>query len=172
MNAANPQVEKVFEATVELFQNAGFQVSKGSNSITDYGHSRYIYVNCNGALTWNLGQGALIRISDHSTGDRRILSGDESFIMVNNADVDMQQVFHKFNYFFNPSQYSISEQPMSAMISKENVRGNELRATDVVVNSRTSKRGEVMYNVSRMNNWTIIRTTHIASGYAMANRTK
>lgn len=171
-NQPNPEVEAVFAATVTLFKNAGFQVSMGSNSVTDYGHSRYMYVNYNNALSWNIGLGAQIRVSDHCTGDRRILNGDESFIMVSNAEANLAQVFHKFNYFFKPCEYAIAEKEVSAMLTKTNVRTNELRADDVVVDTRTTKKGEVMHNVQRMTSWTVVSTKHIATGYVMPSRVK
>ena len=170
-HTVNTQVEQVFATTVAMFEAAGFQVTMGSNSITDYGHSRYMYVNFNNALNWNLGLGAQVRVSDHSVGDGRML-GNESFIMIQNAAANMEQVFHKFNYFFNADQYEVNEKEMSAMIAKPNVRTADLRDTDVIVDTRTTKKGEVMHNVQRLNTWTIVTAKHIATGYAMPNQVK
>lgn len=165
---ANEQVEEVFSKTVAMFEAAGFQVSIGSNSITEYGHSRYMYVNYNNALNWNIGQGAQIRVSDHCTGDRRILNGDESFIMTRNAEQHMTEVFHKFNAFFKSEEYATTELTKTAIQQVTNVAPDKLRADDVITETRVSKNGNNVYTVNRTYTFNIIQKKHITTGYTIS----
>jgi hypothetical protein len=165
---ANQKVEEVFSNTVAMFEAAGFQVSIGSNSITEYGHSRYMYVNYNNALNWNIGQGAKIRVSDHCTGDRRWLAGDEEFIMVHNAEKHTTEIFHKFNAFFKSEEYAVTELVKSAVQQVTNVAPDKLRADDVITETRVSKKGNNVYTVNRTYTFNIIEKKHIATGYTIS----
>ena len=81
------KVDELYELATQKFESNGYEVTSGSNSETDYGHSRYFYVNQNNESKDNSGLGFQVRISDHSTGDRRILNGEQFIFDI--GDVEM-----------------------------------------------------------------------------------
>lgn len=93
-------VDDLYQQAINLFKDNGYLVSNGSNSYTDYGHSKYFYVDVNETDDLK----AQIRVSDHQIGDRRLLNARE-FLVFNENDIF--KVFHRINAYFKPTDYSV-----------------------------------------------------------------
>ena len=155
-------VDKLYELSTQKFEDNGYEVTSGSNSITDYGHSRYFYVNQNGKSQANSGLGFQVRVSDHSTGDRRILNG-EQFIF---NEKDIVKVFHKFNYWFNPEEYKNAVKGATKVVTIE-VGEKDLRPTDEIISERVAKTGSKRFQIKRTYKIEGIVPIHILSGYTL-----
>lgn len=59
-------VDEVYRSAIKLFEDNEYDISKGENSKTAFGHSRYFYVNYKERTNENIGNGIKVRVSDHS----------------------------------------------------------------------------------------------------------
>jgi len=155
-------VDELYEIATRTFIGLGYDVTQGSNSQTDYGHSRYFYVNQNDEAKENSGLGFQVRVSDHSTGDRRILSG-EQFIF---DKIDVMVVFNRINYWFHPEEYK-NVVAVKTKVVKIEVGENDLRPSDTIISERVAKSGNKRYTIKRTYKNEGVIPTHIESGYKM-----
>ena len=156
------KVDELYELATQKFEGNGYEVNSGSNSITDYGHSRYFYVNQNNESQENLGLGFQVRVSDHSTGDRRILNR-EQFIFNEN---DVEVVFNRINYFFHPEEYKNIVMVKNKVVEIE-VGENDLQPTDSIISERIAKSGSKRYTIKRTYKNDGVVPTHIESGFKL-----
>jgi len=156
------KVDELYELATEKFENNGYEVNSGSNSKTDYGHSRYFYVNQNNESQENSGLGFQVRVSDHSTGDRRILNG-EQFIF--DSD-DVIAVFNKINYWFHPEEYKNVVAVKNKVVTIE-VGEKDLLSSDEIISERVAKSGSRIFQIKRTYKNEGIVPTHIESGFKL-----
>ena len=159
-------IDHLYQLAVDYFTQHSYEVSNGSNSNTDFGHSRYFYVNQNGESKEHSGLGFQIRVSDHSVlSNRRI----NEFQIYNKADIE--SVFHTLNFYFHPEEYSQKDIIVKKTVEIE-VGENELRGSDIVLSERVAKSGRKRFQVKRTYNNEAIVATHSKSGYKMPIRMK
>ncbi len=155
-------VDELFDIATRTFIGLGYDVTEGSNSKTDYGHSRYFYVNQDNKADVNSGLGFQVRVSDHSTGDRRILNG-EQFIFDNK---DVMEVFNRINYWFHPEEYKNVVVVKTKVVQIE-VGENDLQPSDEIISERVAKSGSKRYTIKRTYKNEGVVPTHKFSGYKL-----
>lgn len=155
-------VDELFDIATRTFIGLGYDVTEGSNSKTDYGHSRYFYVNQDNKADVNSGLGFQVRVSDHSTGDRRILNG-EQFIFDNK---DVMEVFNRINYWFHPEEYKNVVVVKTKVVQIE-VGENDLQPSDEIISERVAKSGNKRYTIKRTYKNEGVVPTHKFSGYKL-----
>ena len=155
-------VDELYEIATQKFESNGYEVTQGSNSQTDYGHSRYFYVNQYDEAKENSGLGFQVRVSDHSTGERRFLNG-EQFIF---DERDVMVVFHRINYWFHPEEYK-NVVAVKTKVVKIEVGENDLKPSDTIISERVAKSGNKRYMIERTYKNEGVIPTHIESGYKM-----
>lgn len=155
-------VDELFDIATRTFIGLGYDVTEGSNSKTDYGHSRYFYVNQDNKANVNSGLGFQVRVSDHSTGDRRILNG-EQFIFDNK---DVMEVFNRINYWFHPEEYKNVVVVKTKVVQIE-VGENDLQPSDEIISERVAKSGSKRYTIKRTYKNEGVVPTHKFSGYKL-----
>lgn len=159
-------IDHLYQLAVDYFTQRGYEVNNGSNSNTDFGHSRYFYVNQNGESKEHSGLGFQIRVSDHSVlSNRRI----NEFQIYNKADIE--SVFHTLNFYFHPEEYLQKDIIVKKTVEIE-VGEHELRGSDIVLSERVAKSGRKRFQVKRTYNNEAIVTTHSKSGFKMPIRMK
>ena len=110
----------------------------------------------------NSGLGFQVRVSDHSTGDRRILNA-EQFIF-NESDIEV--VYNRINYWFNPEEYKNVVAVKNKVVQIE-VGENDLQPSDSIISERVAKSGSKRYTIKRTNKNEGIVPTHIESGFKL-----
>ena len=158
----NDEVDELYDIATRTFIGLGYDVTQGSNSKTDYGHSRYFYVNQDNKADVNSGLGFQVRVSDHSTGDRRILNG-EQFIFDNK---DVMVVFNRINYWFHPEEYNNVVAVKTKVVQIE-VGENDLQPSDEIISERVAKSGNKRYTIKRTYKNEGVVPTHKFSGYKL-----
>ena len=158
----NDEVDELYDIATRTFIGLGYDVTQGSNSKTDYGHSRYFYVNQDNKADVNSGLGFQVRVSDHSTGDRRILNG-EQFIFDNK---DVMDVFNRINYWFHPEEYKNVVAVKTKVVQIE-VGENDLQPSDEIISERVAKSGNKRYTIKRTYKNEGVVPTHKFSGYKL-----
>lgn len=156
------KVDELYELATQKFESNGYEVTSGSNSETDYGHSRYFYVNQNNESKDNSGLGFQVRISDHSTGDRRILNGEQFIFDIG----DVEMVFNKINYWFHPEEYKNAIAVKNKVVTIE-VGEKDLLSTDEIISERMAKTGNMRFQIKRTYKNEGIVPTHIESGFKL-----
>lgn len=155
-------IDELYEIATQKFESNGYEVTQGSNSKTDYGHSRYFYVNQNDIAKENSGLGFQVRVSDHSTGDRRILNR-EQFIF-NESDIEV--VYNRINYWFHPEEYKNVVAVKNKVVQIE-VGENDLQPSDSIISERVAKSGSKRYTIKRTYQNDGVVPTHIKSGFKL-----
>lgn len=158
----NYGVDELYDIATRTFIGLGYDVTQGSNSKTDYGHSRYFYVNQDNKADVNSGLGFQVRVSDHSTGDRRILNG-EQFIFDNK---DVMEVFNRINYWFHPEEYKNVVVVKTKVVQIE-VGENDLQPSDSIISERVAKSGSKRYTIKRTYKNEGVVPTHKFSGHKL-----
>lgn len=158
----NYGVDELYDIARRTFIGLGYDVTQGSNSKTDYGHSRYFYVNQDNKADVNSGLGFQVRVSDHSTGDRRILNG-EQFIFDNK---DVMEVFNRINYWFHPEEYKNVVVVKTKVVQIE-VGENDLQPSDEIISERVAKSGNKRYTIKRTYKNEGVVPTHKFSGHKL-----
>lgn len=98
-------VDKIYQEAIKIFEKYGYIVSRGANSKTDYGHSRYFYIRTdNFFYNDHLGLGLKVRVSDHSATDAYRIRTE---LMISDNKPSLLTRFHEINYFVNPNHYKI-----------------------------------------------------------------
>jgi hypothetical protein len=156
------KVDKLYELATQKFEGNGYEVTSGSNSKTDYGHSRYFYVNQNNESQENSGLGFQVRVSDHSTGDRRILNGEQFIFDIGDVEV----VFNKINYWFHPEEYKNVVAVKNKVVTIE-VGEKDLLSSDEIISERVAKSGNRRFQIKRTYKNEGIVPTHIKSGFKL-----
>jgi hypothetical protein len=156
------KVDELYELATQKFESNGYEVISGSNSKTDYGHSRYFYVNQNNESQENSGLGFQVRVSDHSTGDRRILNGEQFIFDIGDVEV----VFNKINYWFHPEEYKNVVAVKNKVVTIE-VGENDLLLSDEIISERVAKSGSKRFQIKRTYKNEGVMPTHIESGFKL-----
>jgi hypothetical protein len=156
------KVDELYELATQKFESNGYEVTSGSNSKTDYGHSRYFYVNQNNESEKNSGLGFQVRVSDHSTGDRRILNGEQFIFDIGDVEV----VFNKINYWFHPEGYKNVVAVKNKVVTIE-VGEKDLLSNDEIISKRVAKSGSRRFQIKRTYKNEGIVPTHIKSGFKL-----
>lgn len=101
MTHTQDSVDILFQEAIEFFSNHGFDIAMGGNSHSEYGHSRYMYINKNGYFSNDLGLGLKVRVSNHSVESATRMSTE--VLIYNAADIVFN--YHNINYRLNKSEY-------------------------------------------------------------------
>jgi hypothetical protein len=141
------KVDKTYFEVFDIFKAKKLNVSKGSDSVTDYGHSRYMYINDPKVpINDNNGLGLKVRVSDHSVlNTGRVVN--ETHIR---AGSDYSLTVKQLEYYFKPSLFTEKE-TVKKVVTKIEVPQNQLRDMDKVISSRPSKKDpdKLIYTVER-----------------------
>lgn len=131
-------VDKDYYKAKQMFEKNGYVVSVGGDSHTDFGHSRYMYVNDpNNLSNDNLGNGLKVRISDHSVENTyrikeeiHVEAGNEKSLIRASKQIDYyfkSNLFKKEDFLYNET-------------SRLNVPTKALLKTDKIISTRISKK--------------------------------
>ena len=147
-------VEAIRTIAIQQFTDAGYDLTKGSLSNTDYGTSAYFYVNYQDRAIYT--PGIKIRVSDHSVTNPYRMSDE---IHIYRKD-DIKKAIHQVDRLLRPELFDIVEnvvQKKEQRIVIEGVpQGNDIPenyynpATDIILeNLGLSKNGRQKYLVER-----------------------
>ena len=154
------EVDIAYNKAVKDFEKEGFDVIESSDSKTDFGHSRYFYVNYKDRSSDNLGSGLKVRVSDHGVTNQfrmaeelHIIPSMYSFT-VKLAIIDAK--IKLMNELFN------REKGVNLIPYEKEVRQSNLKDTDIIISERfgTGKRvpvTEKVYTVKRFREQPIIK---------------
>ena len=144
------EVDSLFFEVKEKLESDGYEILMGSDSKTDFGHSRYMYVNYHNKSDDNFGSGLKIRVSDHSV-ENKYRMFDEIHFRTNDKDGYMNnRSFFKIDLFFKPELFK-KESKKEFYNEELVVGGNEYNPeTDLIIDDLgISKRGKQKYLVER-----------------------
>lgn len=154
------EVDIAYNKAVKDFEKEGFDVIESSDSKTDFGHSRYFYVNYKDRSSDNLGSGLKVRVSDHGVTNQFRMAEELHIIpsmylfTIKRAIIDakiklMDELFNR-------------EKGVNLIPYEKEVRQSNLKDTDIIISERfgTGKRvpiTEKVYTVKRFREQPIIK---------------
>jgi hypothetical protein len=145
-----PSVDELYELAIDLFKSQGYTISKGSDSKTSFGHSRYFYINYEGRSDENSGLGLKVRVSDHS-----VQNFDRMFneIHLNTKTAPLGMALLKADQKLKPEFFRKEMQPYDHYVTMEVNEKGYKPETDEILSQRLSsaKRGagRTIYNIKR-----------------------
>ena len=154
------EVDDSYNKAVKDFEKAGFDVRESSDSKTDFGHSRYFYVNYKNRSSDNLGSGLKVRVSDHGVTNQfrmaeelHIIPSMYSFtVKLAIIDAKIKLMHELFN----------RERGLNLIPYEKEVRQSNLKDSDIIISERfgSGKRvpiTEKVYTVKRFREQPIIK---------------
>ena len=153
-------VDVAYNKAVKDFENEGFDVRESSDSKTDFGHSRYFYVNYKDRSFDNLGSGLKVRVSDHSVTNQFRMS-DELHIIPNMYSFTLKLAIIDAKIKLMHELFN-REKGINLIPYEKEVRQSNLKDTDIIISERfgSGKRvpiTEKVYMVKRFKEQPIIK---------------
>lgn len=151
-------VEQLFEYAMSVFKESGYDVSRGSCSMTDYGHSCYFYVN---EPDGNYQDRRKIRVSDHSVSSKARLDS-EYFIFTKTG---IENALRQVDWYFHssdPNYFTMSDSVAknTNIFEIKNVNNK----TDKILSVRKTKKGQDIYLIERATTTPTKVYTHVKTG--------
>ena len=144
------EVDNLYNNLIEYFENLGYTILLGSDSKTDYGHSKYFYINYNNKSSENNGNGLKVRVSDHEVTNRYRMNEEIHFRTDTRNDFLYNRAIFIIENYFRPELFKkVTEK--EAYTQELVVGGNEYNPnTDKIIeNLGKSKSGKDSYKVIR-----------------------
>jgi hypothetical protein len=149
INQAQSDLDAKYKLLIETFRSKGYDITEGDNSKTNFGHSRYFYVNFENRLSDNFDKGLKARVSDHSVGNTYRLLNEFHFGNSKNINSLEKENVAIIEYYLRPEKFTIV--PHKTEWEEEYVvGGNEVKPTDVIIESLgKSNRGLEKFRIKR-----------------------
>jgi hypothetical protein len=149
INQAQSDLDTKYKLLIETFRSKGYDITEGDNSKTNFGHSRYFYVNFENRLADNFGKGLKARVSDHSVSNTHRLLNEFHFGNSKNINSLEKENVARIEYSLRPEKFTIV--PHKTEWEEEYVvGGNEVKPTDTILESLgKSKRGLEKFRIKR-----------------------
>jgi DNA polymerase III sliding clamp (beta) subunit (PCNA family) len=153
-------VDIAYAKAVKDFEKEGFDVIESSDSKTDFGHSKYFYVNYKDRSSDNLGSGIKVRVSDHGVTNKfRML--EELHIIPEMYSFTVKIAITDAKILLMPELFKKENDIKNIPYEKE-VRQSKLKDTDIIISERfgSGKRvpvTEKVYTVKRFSSKPIIK---------------
>jgi hypothetical protein len=144
------EVDSLYKDLIHDLESKGYNILNGSDSKTDFGHSKYFYVNYQNKSSENYGNGLKVRVSDHTVMNRDRMLNEIHFRTKDLNNYMNDRSMFIIDKYFKPELFK-------KITEKENyteelrVGGNEYNPeTDTIIeNLGKSKRGNDSYKVLR-----------------------
>jgi hypothetical protein len=154
------EVDDSYIKAVKDFEKEGFDVRESSDSKTDFGHSRYFYVNYEDRSSDNLGSGLKVRVSDHSVTNQFRMS-EELHIIPSMYSFTVKIAIKEAKIRLMPELFE-KENSIEYIPYEKEVRQSNLKDTDIILSERfgSGKRvpiTEKVYEVKRFREQPIVK---------------
>jgi hypothetical protein len=161
------EVDIAYNEALKDFKKEGFDVRESSDSKTNFGHSRYFYVNYKNRSSDNLGSGLKVRISDHAVTNQFRMS-EELHIIPIMYSFTVNLAINEAKIILMPELFK-KENSIEYIPYEKEVRQSNLKETDVILSERfgSGKRvpvTEKVYTVKRLREQPIVNILNKETG--------